>query len=478
MNASAQPLIVGAGPVGLAAALFLTRKGLTPRLVELRHEPSKESKALAVNPRTLDILKPTGITQRMLELGKPIRGVYFCRGTRRVAHFELAGAHPDYPFMLGLSQATTERLLTEALQQAGVTVQRGRKLVACRQAGDRVEATIEATDDDGRQVVQCPWLLAADGARSVARQQMGIDFGGSSLPGEWYLADVPLCTRLPDDHGQVFFLPQGEFLFMIPVIDADMQRLAAAPIWRIITNRPDPLSRLIEAEPAGAPLWESDFHIAHRINATLAKGGVYFAGDAAHIHSPIGARGMNLGIEDAWVFAELAAAGRLAEYDAVRRPVDRAVVRRVERLSLITAADSLAERFTREWLLPVALQLRPMRKLMLRVVSGLDHPLPKLTDKSGAALMREVSKGKAVGASAVGAAANGAQAVGSLAVGAVALGAIALGSLAVGRLVIRRLAIRDAHIRRLVIDELTVKRFVSDGDASVRPPPSSPARSA
>ncbi len=73
------PLIVGAGPVGLGAALFLTRQGRSVRVVEMLSEPSSESRALAVNPRTLEILEPTGVTRQMLERGVPIRGVCFHR---------------------------------------------------------------------------------------------------------------------------------------------------------------------------------------------------------------------------------------------------------------------------------------------------------------------------------------------------------------------------------------------------------------
>jgi 2-polyprenyl-6-methoxyphenol hydroxylase-like FAD-dependent oxidoreductase len=380
-----------------------------PRLIELRTEPLKESKAAAVNPRTLDLLGPTGIANRMLELGKPIRGVYFYRGTQREGHFELAGVHPKYPFMLGLSQATTERLLTEAVQQAGITIERGRNLVACRPVDGHVEATIEAMDGSGQELVDCPWLLAADGARSVVRQQMEIDFKGSSLPDDWHLADVPLRTALPEDHGHAYFLPQGDFLFMIRVIDEAMQQRAAetnsaAPIWRVISNRPEPLSRLHDADSAGPPLWASSFHISHRIDATFSKEGVYFAGDAAHIHSPVGARGMNLGIEDAWVFAELAAAGRLADYDALRRPVDRAVVRRVETLSEMIAAQSPLEQFARGWLLPLALKIPPLRNRVIRVATGLDHPLPLIPiGKSGDAAARDLAKRHPTGSSAVGA---------------------------------------------------------------------------
>ncbi len=146
---------------------------------------------------------------------------------------------------------------------------------------------------------------------------------------------------------------------------------------------------------------------------------------------------MNLGIEDAWVFAELAGAGRLSEYDALRRPVDRAVVRQVELLTRIASGESAVERFAREWLLPIAVEIPPLRKRMLRTVSGLDHPLPDLAaEGAGASGAREAGNGalavsrsraSAVGASAVGAAATGSGAAGSLAIGALAIGALAPG---------------------------------------------------
>ena len=95
-----RPLVVGAGPVGLGAALFLAKQGRPPRVIEMREEPSRESKALAVNPRTLEILETMGITRRMLELGSPIYGVRFHRRGRTVGTLSFAGIHPDYPFML------------------------------------------------------------------------------------------------------------------------------------------------------------------------------------------------------------------------------------------------------------------------------------------------------------------------------------------------------------------------------------------
>jgi 2-polyprenyl-6-methoxyphenol hydroxylase-like FAD-dependent oxidoreductase len=371
------PLIVGAGPVGLGAALFLTRQGRVPRVVEMRDEPATESKALAVNPRTLDILEPTGITRQMLELGLPIHGIRFHRRERVMTALSFAGIHPKYPFMLALSQATTERLLARALEAAGGKVERGVKMIACRNLADRVEAVLESSGGS-REVTQCPWLLAADGAHSIARQQLGIDFVGSSFAEPWHLADVPLRTALPTDHAHVFFLDGGAFLFLIRVVDEATKDRPGEPVWRVMSNRPEPLFKLVQAEPAGPPLWTSSFHVSHRIDATLAAGGVYFAGDAAHIHSPVGARGLNLGLEDAWGFAELVRTNRLAEYDSLRRPVDRRVVRHVEFLSRVASAESWFYQLVRTFLFPLATRLPFVRARMVATVTGLDHELPSL----------------------------------------------------------------------------------------------------
>lgn len=375
-----RPLVVGAGPVGLGAALFLTRQGTVPRVVETRTEPSPWSKALAVNPRTLRILKPTGVTDRMLQLGAPIRGGQFHRDGKLLADISFEGLDPDFPFMLALSQAATERLLAEALAKAGGTVERGVKLVECRPVDGAVEAGLEPAAGGTREVVRCPWLLGADGAHSTVRHQLGIDFPGSAMNGEWFLADAPLRSDLATDRAHILFLPDGEFLFLLRVVDD--ARTEEAPLWRVLGNRPDPLSRLVGGEPAGPPVWESHFKVSHRVAAMLSSGGAYLAGDAAHIHSPVGARGMNLGLEDAWVFSELVRTGRMADYDRLRRPVDQGVVRRVEAISRVAAAETAPARFARAWLFPTATKLPFVRSRMRATISGLDHPLPEFAAQS------------------------------------------------------------------------------------------------
>lgn len=375
MTASDRPLIVGAGPVGLGAALFLAAGGVVPRLIDLRETPADRSKALAVNPRTLSILAPFGVTRAMLDMGLRIQGMRLSRRGRVVARVAFQRVHAEYPFMLALTQATTERLLTEALVAAGGRVERGTKLVACRDEPDGVEATLEHASGGPREVVRCPWLLAADGAHSDVRHQMGIDFPGATFAREWYLADVPLRTDLSADHANVVFLDQGGFQFFIRVVDGVSRDVA---LWRVVSDRPDPLSCLAGAEPAGPAIWSSSFRVAHRTIARMSSGNVHFAGDAAHVHSPIGARGMNLGLEDAWVFAHLALAGRLSEYDRLRRPVVQRVVRQVHLLSRMAQMRSRPARWVRDLALPRVFHLGAIQGRVARTVTGLDHDLPEM----------------------------------------------------------------------------------------------------
>lgn len=370
-----RPLIVGAGPVGLGAALFLARRGIAARIVDMRAEATTQSKALAVNPRTLEMLEATGVTARMLERGRPIRGMQFHRDGRIAAQVTLQGVHPRYPFLLGLSQATTERLLAEALAKLGGHVERQTEMTACRTSAAGVEAELRM-GDGSISTVRPEWLLAADGAHSAARRDLNIEFPGSAIATPWHMCDVRLKTSLSPDFGHVEFLADNRLLFLLPVIDDtrndDPQRL----VWRVLGNFENPLTALEEGEPLEAPLWTSSFRVAHKVSARFAQGNVYLAGDAAHIHSPMGARGMNLGLEDAFVFANLAAEGRLDEYHHLRHPVDHRVVKQVRFFTNLVSSDSwLVDQFRRH-VFPRMIQTRLSERIK-RTVTGLDHPLPQ-----------------------------------------------------------------------------------------------------
>lgn len=371
------PLIVGAGPVGLAAALFLTRRGHKVRIVEAATAPSSHSKALAINPRTLELLRASGVTSDLLERGMPIVGARIHHRGCVLADLPFGKIHQRYPFMLALSQASTERLLERAAEADGCHVERGVTLVKC--SVDNMPEVVLKDGAGRRETVRAPWVFAADGAHSLTREQLHLTLDGSSLQEPWHLVDVPLETELADDHAHVLLLDKGRFLFLLRVID-DASPATQAPLWRLLGNFA-PLLPALEASAqhvavAGDPVWESAFHVSHRVCSRMAEGGFYLAGDAAHVHSPVGARGMNLGIEDAWVFAQLALRHRLDEYAPLRRPVDARVVKQVERISKLAAPASRWRSGTRVPLFAALGRFPPARARMLHTLSGLDHPLP------------------------------------------------------------------------------------------------------
>ncbi len=364
---SAPVLIVGAGPTGLAAALFLARLGVAVRLLDAADQPAVTSKALGVNPRTLALLENTGVTARIEAEAEAIEALRINWRGRPLATLRpdwdtLSAAHR----MVILPQARTEALLTEALAALGVSPERGRKLVDVNQD----TAGLTAAFEDG-ETLTAPVLFAADGAHSAVRRALGLDFPGDRWSEPWQLADVDL--EGPAAHeGWLDFRPDGALL-CLPF---------SGSTFRLFTFSPQPmLDNLPDGWRLRAVRWQSEFRVSHRVIERMAVGRVAFGGDAAHIHSPMGARGMNLGIEDAYVFAACAAdflngePGRLEDYHRLRHPVDTRVVANVKRMTDALRNPSPLAHLARRWAPPVVTRVPFLVNAALRVGMGLDHPV-------------------------------------------------------------------------------------------------------
>ena len=362
-------MIVGAGPTGLAAALFLSRRGVPVRIIDAATQPTTTSKALLVNPRSLEILGQSGVAASIIAEGYEVLGVTMHRGGRDVASVDL-GRELRSRLPIGLTQARTEALLTEALSAKGVQVERGLTLQTLQQDTEQVMLTLQQADGS-TQTVQAPLVFGADGARSAVRHALGIDFAGNALPEPWQLWDLRLRTSLDRQRAHIGLVPDG-FLFLMHL---------HAGVWRVIGNGADPLAHLPGDSVPGEVLWQSQFHIAHRLADKFSVGRVALGGDAAHIHSPLGARGMNLGIEDAWVFADCAfdAMGgkleRMQEYAELRQLLDGQVVRRVEAITRLMRGRPASLRWLRDHLAPLVIKFPPVRRRLLQTMAGLDHPL-------------------------------------------------------------------------------------------------------
>lgn len=354
-------LIAGAGPIGLTAAIELARRGVAVRIVDPLLEPPQYAKAVGVQPRTLEVFERMGILRQILDAAVPLRGqIVYANG-------ELAGqvdfALPeDVPFgFIGLPQYSTERVLREELATRGVPIERGVRLAGFQQDADGVTATLEG--EVGQQKVRAQYLLGADGAHSVVRKTLGLTFEGAAFEEQYMLGDVEVDWSQPagyairamhqtdgkiDDLLVCIPLPGRGRYRMSMLVPADLSTEATGGVQHGFERGNPPELHHIQAvldrlspEPTIARnmRWSSVFRISHRIVNAYGRGRAFVAGDAAHIHPPTGAQGMNTGIQDAYNLAwKLALAvtgdaadGLLDSYDAERRPVGEEVVGRTVR---------------------------------------------------------------------------------------------------------------------------------------------------
>jgi 2-polyprenyl-6-methoxyphenol hydroxylase-like FAD-dependent oxidoreductase len=280
------------------------------------------------------------------------------RGTTLIP-IDFSGLPTEYPYSLMVPQSTTERLLLERLVELGGSVLRPRALTAIAQDPDGVTATL----DDG-EVIRARYAVGADGIRSIVREQAGIGFEGDVYDESFMLADVRLTGDAPDEEVVLFWatagltvvapLPDGVYRIVAPVADAP-EEPSAEFVQQVLDSRVGS-GRLVVTDV----VWGSRFRVHHRVADTYRAGRLLLAGDAAHVHSPAGGQGMNLGIQDAIALGDALAAvlggapdSVLDDYTAVRRPIAKDVV-------------AMTDRLTRLATLPRA--ARPIRNAAIRLV--------------------------------------------------------------------------------------------------------------
>ena len=337
-------LVVGAGPVGLTMASELARHGVPIRIVDRNAVPSDKSKALAVWSRTLELLDDMGLGADFVAAGIRAVGSSIYGEDRRLAHLAFNTAPSPHPYALMLPQCETERLLAAHLEKQGVRVDRGIELVDLREDADAVTVTLRHADGT-EENVRCRALLACDGAHSTIRHRLAVPFRGDADPNDWLLADVHLRGGVPEDEMSMFLHEKGA-MAVFPMGGGRFRLMADAGAAHGDDRAPDPTldeiaAILDERGPGGwtphDPVWLSSFRIHECKVADYRHGRVFFAGDAAHVHSPAGGQGMNTGMQDAYNLAwKLALVERgcgrpeplLASYSAERSPVGELVLKR------------------------------------------------------------------------------------------------------------------------------------------------------
>jgi 3-(3-hydroxy-phenyl)propionate hydroxylase len=377
-------LIVGAGPTGLTAALCLARWRVPFRLIDRATHAAAGSRAIGVQARTLELFEQHRIVDALLAAGHRGHAGNIMAGTRRIIRIDFDPLDSRYPFLFFAEQSVTERVLTEALAAFGHAPERGVELVDFDADGTSVSAHLRHADGT-EENLDAAWLIGTDGAHSTVRHQLGVRFEGETFEQGFVLADLRIEWDLPEDEFHIFL--SGEGLTAIFPLGGGRYRLIADATPEAASNPEPPTldecrsivsARVRHAATLGGVEWSSRFTINSRMVSALRSGRVLLAGDAAHVHSPAGAQGMNTGIQEAMNLAwKLALVQRgapdklLDSYHAERHPIERDVLRQtafVTRMGMVDHGWMLA---LRDRLAPLLTALGPVRNAARRGISEL-----------------------------------------------------------------------------------------------------------
>ncbi|MGW6279300.1 FAD-dependent monooxygenase [Kribbella sp. NPDC055071] len=329
-------LVVGAGPAGLALAASLRQLGVDHVLIDRTTSIQPGSKAAAVQPRTLEFLDRIGVADALVKVGvrSPGFSLHDCEKTLLRASF--TELDTPFPFVLLVSQQTTEGCLLDRLLELGGTVHRDHRFIDFTDDFPGVSATVAGPDGVLRSI-SARYLVGCDGIRSGVRAAAGIGFPGTAREQRFTIADIRLSTVAEELIAQdtTFFLSGAGMLLFSPLADGQYRVVSPAPpgmseptlhdVQKLLTER-GPLSGQATVTEV---IRASTYRVQERVAESFRKGPVFLAGDAAHTHSPAGAQGMNTGIQDAgnlaWKLAAVlkGAAGNdlLDSYHAERHPV-------------------------------------------------------------------------------------------------------------------------------------------------------------
>jgi 2-polyprenyl-6-methoxyphenol hydroxylase-like FAD-dependent oxidoreductase len=383
-------LIVGAGPTGLMLANQLARRGVCAMIIDRHSGPAQQSRAMAVQARTMEIYSKMGLIDEAFALGARGTGANMWASgqwTARIPIGDIGQNLSPFPFILMLGQDDNERIMGKKLNAYGVEVQWRTELVAFEQQPGHVDVKLRLPNGE-TQWVRAKWVAGCDGSRSPVREISGITFPGEPYQHVFFVADTVATGSMKPNELNVYLWEDGFHLFF-PMKGKDR--------WRVIGILPktmrsrdditfDELAPAIQQE-AGANLvfqqcdWFSVYRIHHRAAERFRDRRCFLLGDAAHVHSPAGAQGMNTGLQDAYnlawklalVIKGQADAALLGTYEAERIPVANRLLRTTDRVFQVIVQDGWFGKLFRTKILArvaaFAMTRERVRKLAFRTIS-------------------------------------------------------------------------------------------------------------
>lgn len=343
---STDVLISGAGPVGLTLANELTRYGIACRIVDKQPHTKEISKALILHVRTQEVLETVGITNQARAEARPLRRIELHAYGKHIGHWQMDKIDSPLQMPVIIGQNRTEHLLQEHLGEQGRQVEFNTEVMSFEQDEAGVTAVLHHKDDSARgfreEIVRAKYLVGCEGSDSMVRKSLGLAFDGGRYEGEQFIqADTKIRWPMPKGVSYLFLTTHG--YMMVIEMPNDVVRVFISLPDPDPANKADPTlaevqENLIQLSGIPAelydPVWLARYRTSHRRAPEFRKGRAFIAGDAAHVHVPIGGQGMNTGIQDAfnlsWKLAYVlkgwAKPDLLDSFSAERQPVAAALL--------------------------------------------------------------------------------------------------------------------------------------------------------
>jgi len=376
---STDVLIAGAGPAGLAAAVGLALQGVDIVVIDALPEAQNTSRAVVIHAATLESLDRLGVAERLI--GQGIRAPHFQirDGAALLLTLDFSAVPGKYPFALMIPQDETEAILTQRLRELGHVVRRPARLADFKKLEDgSIQARVQGADE--AFTVKANYLVGTDGQESAVRQCAGIPFAGETY-GSFILADVRMGWPLAREEGALFVSKTG-MAVIVPMsndryrIVAQLDNAPANPTLEDIQHLVDTRVALADAS-IHELLWASRFRINHKLAGCFRDGHVVLAGDAAHVHSPAGGQGMNLGLRDAEALSRVLADAlrsqddsSLEAYAQARREKAKQILAMTERLTYVATLRSPVSCWLRNRLIAVVDRLPGIKRGIARTLAG------------------------------------------------------------------------------------------------------------
>lgn len=352
-------VIIGAGATGLSSAIFLNEKGYEVSIYEKRtRQPI--TKALGINPKTLELFSKSGITERFLSNGWKLEKSNFWYQNKHIYQNDFSRVKHPYPFMIIQPQHETEQILEEYLVEKSICVNRNFDLKSIISTTKQTTLTFEHLQSEKHHTISTNGIvIGADGSRSTLRTHLNIALQGWEHNDIYTLYDIELDTPLAKNELHYIFHQEGGML-MLHIRDN---------IWRVGGNIANVLERLPKGTSLGKITWQTNFTIREMVAEKFREKNIFLLGDAAHVHSPLGGKGMNMCIEDAAILAQMLADNKEDIFATIRRKKMKKTIGVLGQLTEVVGGKHPLGRFMRgqmdnfSFLFPIFMP--QMRKFLL-----------------------------------------------------------------------------------------------------------------